>query len=261
MTHSPMLPQFQRSFASGLLERQTAKAAPDGLHWDALRYGVHVQNTRVSLRGALENVFPVTRQLVGADFFAAMAGQFVATHPPTHGWLSAYGDAFPDFVAHYQPAENLGYLSDIARIEWASIRAANAPDDPGLDLKTLMRLEPEVLERLVLKLHQAASIIGSPFPVFDIWRAHQHACGDEQSPQIDLAKGSQNVLVSRAGMLEVGVVLLGTGDTAFLTALARHSTFDACCRAAISDEPDYDLGVMFGDLVRMRALAALDSKQ
>ena len=256
MTRSRMLLQLQRTFAARLLEGKPKGTSPDGLRVDALGFGVHANNTRVSLRIAVENVYPVTRRLVGADFFTAMAEQFVTSHPPNHGWLSAYGADFADFVAQYRPAAELGYLADVTRIEWARVRAANAPDAPGLDLTALARMDPEALEGLPLSLHVAASLVYSPFPAFDIWRAHQHNGGDdEQLAQIDLAIGPQTTLVSRPAALEVGVALLGPGDAAFLSALAEHSPFGAAYQAAVLEEADYDLASRLGDLVCMRALA------
>jgi len=250
-----MLLQLQRTFAARLLGGKAKGTSPDGLRVDALGFGVHSNNTRVSLRIAVENVYPVTRRLVGADFFTAMAEQFVASHPPNHGWLSAYGANFPHFVAQYRPAADLGYLPDVARIEWARVRAANSPDTPGLDLTALARMDREALEGLPLSLHVAASLIYSPFPAFDIWRAHQHNGGDEHLAQIDLAIGPQTILVSRPAALEVRVALLSPGDAAFLSTLAGHSPFGAAYQAAALEEADYDLASRLSDLVCMRALA------
>jgi hypothetical protein len=249
-----MLHDFQRSFASGLLKLEGGEALPDGLQVDALGFGVYAHHARASLSIAIENTFPITRRLVGAAFFAEMAGRFVAAHPPRHGWLSAYGEGFPKFVAQYSPAADLNYLPDLARIEWARVCAANAQDDPGLDLKSLAALDPAALESLCLSLHGAATLVHSHFPVFDIWQAHQHA-DDEQIPRIKLAKGSQDILITRAAALEVGVSLLSPGDAAFLTAVIKNSSFGATCQAAVVAEKDYDLGPRLGDLVCRRALA------
>jgi hypothetical protein len=254
MKRPSMLLQVQRAFAARLLVGEAKGTSPDGLRVDALGFGVHANNTRVSLRIAIENAYPVTRRLVGADFFMAMAERFVASHPPSHGWLSAYGADYADFVAQYQPAADLSYLADVARIEWARVRAANAPDAPGLDLTTLERMDSEALEGLLLSLHGAASLVYSPFPAFEIWRAHQNSGEDEQLPQIDLAIGPQTTLISRPAALEVGVALLGPGDAAFLSTLAGHSPFGAAYQAAALEEADYDLASRLGDLVCMRAL-------
>jgi hypothetical protein len=255
-----MLRDFQRRFASGLLKREVNGTAPAGLKWNALGYGVHAHNARASLTNAIENAFPVTRRLVGANFFTEMAGQFVTAHPPTHGWLSAYGAEFPDFVFQYKPVAELPYLPGIADLEWARVRAANTFDDPALDLKALAEMDMDDLENLALNLHSAATIIRSSYPVFDIWQAHQHADIDERLARVVLTKAPQSVLVSRPGEMEVGVALLGHGDVVLLDSLKQHSTFGAACRAAVLADMDYDLGSRLGDLVVMRALAPLVDK-
>ena len=256
MVHPRMLYDFQRSFASGLLKLEGGEAVPEGLQVDALGFGVYAHHARASLGIAIENTFPITRRLVGVSFFAEMAGRFVAAHPPRYGWLSAYGEGFPEFVGQYSPAADLNYLPDLARIEWARVRAANAPDDPGLDVKSLMAMGPVALESFCLSLHGAATLVRSPFPVFDIWQAHQHA-GDEQIPPIELKEGSQDILITRAGTLEIGVSLLSPGDANFLTAVVRNSPFGVACQAAVLAETDYDLGPRLGDLVCRRALAGI----
>ncbi|MBB6143034.1 hypothetical protein HNQ77_000978 [Silvibacterium bohemicum] len=254
-----MLYDFQRSFASGLLTERAREAPPDGLRVDALGFEVYVHHARASLCIAIEEAFPITKRLVGADFFTAMAGQFVTAHPPTQGWLSSYGEAFPRFVAQYPAAADLAYLADVARIEWARVRAASAPDDPGLDLKSLATLDEAALGSLCLSLHGAATLVCSLFPVFDIWQAHLHVDGDDQVPEIDLAAGPQHVLVTRAGPLEVNVSVLYPSDAAFMAALMKNESFAAACEVAVSTETDYDLGSRLGDLVCRRALAALPS--
>jgi hypothetical protein len=248
-----MLADFQRKFAAGLLKRDAAQGETPV---DVRGFGIHARNSLLSLRMALGDVFPVTKRLVGADFFGAMADVFVAEHPPKHGWLSAYGDGFPDFVAGYQPAAELSYLPDVARVEWARVHAANAPDDPGLDLKALAGMEPETLERLHLRLHGAATLVCASYPIFDIWQSHLHA-DDEKLGSIDLDKGPQNVLISRPAALEVGVALLSCGDAALLTTLAGNSSFASAYQAAVLVETDYDLGTRLGNLVGLRAFAAL----
>lgn len=250
-----MLHDFQREFASGLLRGKVRGSVADDLQVDPRRFGVYAHHTRVSLCIAIENAYPTTSRLVGADFFAEMVRRFVISHPPTHGWLSAYGREFPEFVAQYPPAADLPYLPDLACIEWARVRAANAPYEPGLDLNFLMTFNPGDLENLRLKLHGAASLVCSRFPVFDIWQAHQHGT-DDQIPPIELAKGSQDVLITRAGVMEVVVALLGPGDSAFLAALMQQLPFGAACQAAVSAEEEYDLGSRLGDLVSRKVLAS-----
>lgn len=234
-----------------LLRRGEGPADP-GL--DAAGLAVHAHNVSASLQTAIETAFPVVRQLVGKDFFAAMAEPFVREQPPRRGWLSTYGSEFPDYVATYPPAGGLGYLADVARIEWARIHAANAQDTPGLNLQTLTTTPPDLLGNLRLDLHPAASLIQSAFPMFDIWQAHQGAGREDRLAEIDLAVG-QAVLVTRSGSKEISVVPLDTGDAALLAAVARRANFGSACQAAANAEREYDLSNALVRLAELRALA------
>jgi hypothetical protein len=49
---------------------------------DARRFAVYRNNVAVSLIGSLERRYPVTRRLVGDDFFRGMAGAFAAANKP-----------------------------------------------------------------------------------------------------------------------------------------------------------------------------------
>jgi hypothetical protein len=243
-----MLREFQRSFSADLLGKN---AHDDGLQMDGRGFKVHAHNARTSLKMAVESTFPVTRRLVGVACFVAMTEQFVTFHPPVRGWLSAYGADFPQFVAEYLPTANLIYLPDVARIEWARVRASSAANEPGLDLKVLAQMTPEVLENLFLGMHGAATLVTSLYPVFDIWRAHQHEGLEKQLT----GSGSQDVLVSRTGILETAVALLSPGDAALLKAVMEHLPFGIACESAISAEMDYDLGSRLGALVDMQVFS------
>ena len=256
-TASPSLRQFQRDFAAHLLPSTVDGGLPAHLNLDAHGFGVHAHNVQASLRSTLESAFPVTRLLVGAGFFAAMADRFVAAQPPRLGWLSAYGNEFAGFVARYPSASGLGYLADVARFEWARVRAANAADSPGLDLQALASLAPEALQALRLSLHPAASLVFSDFPVFDIWRAHQQPDVEQCFAAVDLSAGPQYALVVRAGALEVGAVALGPGDAALLKAASEQACFGAACQAALDAEADYDLSAGLVLLAMMQALSPL----
>jgi len=250
------LQQFQRDFAAHLLPSTLGGGLAVHLNLDAPGFAVHVHNVQASLRSALESTYPVTRLLVGAGFFATMADQFVLAQPPSLGWLSAYGGEFAGFIARYPPAGGLGYLADVARLEWARVRAANNADSPGLDLQALTSLAPDVLEELRLSLHPAASLIFSDFPVFDIWRAHQQPDADLFA-DLDLSAGPQHALVVRAAALEVGVAVLSAGDAALMKAASEHACFGAACQAALGAEADYDLSAGLVRLTAMHGLSRL----
>jgi len=91
----------------------------------------------VCLIGALADTFPVTRELVGAPFFDAMARCFIDAEPPRSPVLTEHGDTFPEFVSAFPPAAGLPYLPDLARLELARVRAYHAADATALGADAL----------------------------------------------------------------------------------------------------------------------------
>jgi uncharacterized protein (UPF0276 family) len=92
-------------FAETLLDPRAP--IPAGLRtWNgsdpARRFDVHRNNVVTSLTAALAATFPVVLELVGADFFQAMAREFVRAAPPASPVLAEYGEAFADFVAGFR---------------------------------------------------------------------------------------------------------------------------------------------------------------
>lgn len=248
---APSLLEFQRGFAAGLLAERL-----DVAHASPIDPGmrVHRSNVSASLRQAVEAAFPVTRALAGDAFFAALADRFVMAGPPRLGWLFAYGERFPDFVAADGPSRSVPYLADVARLEWARIHAANTWDTGEMNLPALARLAPEALAALRLRLHSAASLIVSPYRVFDIWRAHQQADAAQGLARIGEVDFSQTVLVSRPSDTEMSVVELDAGGAALLRSVLAGARFDDACQAAIDAKADYDLA---GGLARLAALGAI----
>jgi hypothetical protein len=244
------LRQFQRRFAASLLtplDVGDAAIAPPG-------HEVHRRNVLASLANAIETTFSVTRALVGAECFAAMAARFVTAYPPTRGWLCAYGARFPAFVKRYGPAAAVPCLPDVARLEWSRVRAASLPDGPGLDLRMLSAQPADVLTALALPLHPAAQLLYVRFPVLDIWSAHQSPQSDDHLQRVNANGPGGVILVTRSGRIETSLTLLCAGDAAFLCALRRHLTFGEAWQAALRKDAHYDLGQQLIDLVRVRAL-------
>ena len=62
---------------------------------DAKRFAVYRNNVAVGLIGAIEARYPVTRRLVGDDFFRAMAGAFVASRSRARPRSFSMARAFP----------------------------------------------------------------------------------------------------------------------------------------------------------------------
>jgi hypothetical protein len=202
----------------------------------AERLRVYRNHSFTSLAEALAANFPVTARLVGEDFFRAAAKRFVAAEPPSQPCLSAYGEAFPDFLASFGPAQSLPYLADVARLEYLRIEVVHAPEEPALDLVALADLPETAQRNLPLALLPGVRLLASPFPVDRIWLAHQEA---DVAP-VDLAGDPCRLLV-RAAQGAARFERIDAGTHAFLDAAANGATLESAAEAALAADPGFDL--------------------
>jgi Putative DNA-binding domain len=237
----------QAAFASALLDPDLP--VPAGLTSPgggpvARRFAVYRNNVTHGLTEALEAGFPVVRKLVGADFFAAMARDFLRRHPPSSRILMHYGAEFPAFLRAFPPVAHLGYLPDVARLEQALRESYHSADVQPLPQARLALLAGSDMPRLRLQLAPALRLVTSAWPLQDIWR-FQTEGGPQPRPV------AQDVLVLRPEF-DPEVHPLPPGGAAFLKALAQGQRLGAAHALA---GPDLDLTTVLTLLVQGRALA------
>ena len=246
----------QAEFAAALLDAE--RPVPAGLcAWNgsdpARRFAVYRNNVIVSLVAALADSFPVLRQLVGDEFFDAMAGLYVRAHPPASPVLAHYGEGLPDWLAAFEPARALPYLSDMARLERARIAACHAGDAQPLAAEAIAaRLaDPASLPGARPTLHPSCRVLRSPFDVHALWVAHQQE-GDWPAIAIDQPCA---MLVLRDPADEVWVIRLAAGAADFIAALAEGATF----AEALQRAPGVDLPATLALLLRHGAIVGWSS--
>ena len=246
-------------FARALLDPNLP--CPDGLRaWNgsdpARRFAVYRNNVVTSLIDALADTFPVTQQLVGEEFFRAMAGIFVRAAPPKSAWLTFYGDGFPPFVERFEPARCVPYLADVARLEMLRVRAFHAADADPLPPEAIARAlaEPERLPTLRVGCHPSLGLLASRHAVVSLWAAHQ---GGGDLAEVDPAI-SETALVARVG-LEVRVVALPAGGDVLVAGFVNGlSLGEAAARAADAGR-DFDLAAQLAVLLRHGVVCSLNS--
>lgn len=224
-----MLPEShsasQRAFHAALREtdRPDGLTAPDPAEVTQ-RFKVYRNNVQASLTRALAAAFPVIEQLVGAEFFAALARAFIATSPPRSPVLLHWGADFAAFLAKFPPVAHLPYLPDVARLEYARGQATHAADAAPVAPDALSTSTPEALR---LMLHPSVTLFASPMPVVQIWRAHQ-----ADAPHAPITAGPDHALIARRPDFSVMVAPLDAGSHAVLTALCSGETLGAAATHA-----------------------------
>lgn len=250
----------QHEFAAALLDAE--RGVPLGLcAWNgsdpAPRFAVYRNNVVVSLMQALADGFPVVQQLVGDEFFAAMARVYACAHPPRSPVLTEYGDGFADWIADFEPAASLPYLPDMARLERARVRAFHAADALPLPADALTRhlAAPQRLAQAQLGLHLSLGVVRSAWAVASLWAAHQTddavAIGAVRLDQ------AESALVMREGDYVI-VLPVPPPTAAFVQALAAGCPLrEAAATASVLGGADpFDLAGSLALLIRHGALIA-----
>ena len=245
-----LLPELQRRFGTSLLGREAGIPVRSNGLSAVRRLQVYRNNMRINLTEALSAVYPVTRRLVGEEFFAAAGWSCIQAYPSHSGNIQDYGGAFPRFLASYGPASSLPYLSDVAALEWRRLETALAPPHRPLDVGALAKVPPQQQPGLHFRLQPTVRIFCSPHPVLSIWEYCQSAAPESD---LDIDRPGECVLCARP-VLDVRMRRLTPGEHSFLDHLGRGGTFEAACLKALETEPDFDVQQSFTALVQEEIL-------
>lgn len=235
-----MLREVQLAFVAAMLtgSRDAAGYIRGGKLDPAERLAIYRHNVLSNLRGALQDIYPVVRRIVGDAFFLHAADQFIACTPSRSGDLNRFGAEWPLFIADYPHAADLPYLADVARLEWSWHECFHAADATGLDLGRLAAVPAEAHARLRFRLQPAARLVASSSPILQIWQVNQPEYAGPL--EVDWARPGDSLLLTRQGS-EVVMESLPEAAFRFLSALSCGAPFEAAANASLSEEAEFDL--------------------
>ena len=166
--------------------------------------------------------------------------------------LTFYGEGFPDALSQQVSAEQ-AHLADVARLEFARIRAFHAPDDAPMAPAVLAALlaEPERLAQLHLPFCEAVTVICSEGPVFDLWATQQM----QTSPTSAVNPQGQCVLVTREHW-EAVVLHIAPSDARFFRSLQAGQSLAQALNAALDSDAQFDPSAALALLLRQGCLQA-----
>ncbi|MFJ4196195.1 DUF2063 domain-containing protein [Pseudomonas sp. NPDC089534] len=246
----------QAAFSAALLDIRLP--CPEGLCSangadPASRFAVYRNNVQSSLINALADSYPVVAELVGDDFFRAMAALFLQDQPPRSPVMSRYGEGLAGFIDSFEPAAGVPYLADVARLERLRTEAYHAADAPALPHERIADAfaDPGTVNDLRIGLHPSLHLLDSAFAVVDIWAAHQQ---DATLAGIDLAC-AQHALILRHG-LDVEVFALEPGASRFIRRLRDGQPLGQ----ALEELPAFDLSQTLALLISRNAILHLNPK-
>lgn len=186
---------------------------------------------------ALQAAYPVLSELLGSESFADLSRALWHAHPPKRGDIACWGSDLAAFVASSDQLQEVPYLADVARAEWALHLCASAPDQVT-DLSTIGLLTTHEPDMLRFELVPGCFVVRSAWPIASILTAHLEATPSLQEAGALVRAGvAQDAVVWRSGLRpKVREALVGEGE--YLQALLAGASFGQ----ALDTAPQLDFG-------------------
>lgn len=233
-----MLREFQAEFADALIMPTAAQG----------RRAIYQGNVMNALAGVLAAAYPVCRAHVGATRFDAAARAFVRATPPRIPQLSAYGDGFAAFLDQAPNWQDMPYIGDVARLEWARVEAYFSADAEPLAPARLATIAEHRYPALRFTLHPTTRLVAARYPVSRVWAAPGESFG--------MAPADQRLLVVRPHH-DVTHAVLSKGDGTLIRALADGEPLERAAERALRDEPGLDLQAVLAAHLQRGTFAAV----
>lgn len=246
--HPEFLRQFETALRGGALP--AGLTARDSAEVERC-FAVYRNTLATGLSTALASRFPVIRQLLGDEFFAALARLYAEADRPASPILAAWGAGFAAFLDGFPPLSGYPYLGDVARIEHARGLAFHAADASPVDPARLAGADPG---RVRLRLHPAVRLLDLAHPAVSIWARHQPG-----GAALPVAQGPETALILRDPAFQVPVRPVAAGDAALLRGLLAGQRLSAAAAAAQAATPGHDPQPLLVGL--MRAGAIIDAEE
>ena len=187
------------------------------------RVGVYAEAYFWRLHGVLTDHFGLVAWLCGPARFHNLVTDYVLACPSIYPDIRRYGERFPGFVATHP--DTAGF-ADVAAIEWAMVRALDAPDEPCASIEDLQTVPLPDWPALELRAVATARVHACALPFTALWQAHARAPAPTEPPR-PLAH-PVDVLVWRAGF-DVLHREIAADEAQAIAALVGGIRFDALC--------------------------------
>lgn len=149
------------------------------------RLSIYRDNINAGFINTLKTTYPVCNKLVGDEFFSAMCYRYLKSASSTSPDLNNYGEDFPDFIATFPHAQQLPYLSDVAKLEWYWHRCNFFKKNRVIAIEKLSGLTEQELRHCEFKLADDAILFTSDYPIFEIWATNTSTDAEEKIIELD----------------------------------------------------------------------------
>lgn len=244
-----MLHELQTAFLKGIYNLDNANAAFPYIQVtmdksEDEQLSIYRGSIFGGLKKALAETYPVTKELVGDDFFNMLLGQYIKTYPCKVHDLNDYGEELPEFIQNLKQARSIPYLADVALLEWHCNVILNTKVQKN-NLADLSFLNVQEKIQLRLSLQNGSTLFQSCYPVDKIWGFHQNDSDDE----LEIVEELVSLLVWK-NEHEVRVERLSIEQFYFLEQINRGITFVDVCNNVSSKYLKADIDDLFATSLR-----------
>ena len=209
---------------------------------------VYQANAAALAERTLASTFPVLAQLIGNESFETLARYFWRQHPPVRGDMGEWGEVLAEFLDASPQLQDELFLGDVARIEWALHRAANAPD-AVLDAASFSMLSGDDQLPITLGVSEGTFTLASTHPAVSIVNAHLNGepSLSEAAERIG-SQSSEHALVWRQAF-KPRVRTSSPAEFALINGLLQSLPIDAALGQALTLDPAFDFNRWLGQAV------------
>lgn len=253
---SSRLRRFQEHFARALVDPAPPADCGAGVARLLEQPGFAVYRNTV-LKGAIDALqanYPAVTRLVGAEWMRAAAAVYARTNPPVSPTLLDYGEGFTFFLQDFEPAAELPYLANVARLDRYWNEAHGARDEVPVGADAIAALAQDALARARLRPHAAARWAWfDEEPVFTLWSRNRSDGADHG----DVVWRGEGALITRPADA-VRFVPLERAGCAFLDACAAGHRVGDALLAALGADAGADLARLMAQLLAAGAFGRLE---
>ncbi len=162
----------------------------------AERLAVHVEGYPARVAAALHEAFPAVAHILGEGSTASLARRLGPRISASLRNLNDIGAALPEFLESDPLAEDLPFLPDLARLEWAVVRCFHSEVSRPFDPRTGEHWTCDEWEQVRIAFQPGLAVVRSAWPIRELREAKDT---DRAAIDIDLVDRPDRVLVHRQG--------------------------------------------------------------
>jgi hypothetical protein len=188
-----------------------------------LRLGIYSEAYRLRLTDALASTLPRLQQLMGKDWFAGLAAEYIDLSPSSYPSIRWFGDQLPLLLRRSFPEQP--WLAELASWEWAIAATFDGADAEPVGVDALAAVAPDRWPTLRFRFHPTVQCLQMQTNAPVLFKA---LSADTVPPDCVTLDEPQPWLLWREG-LKTQYRSLTADEGAALKVMLAGATFEALC--------------------------------